>query len=107
MCFTRVVSYFNKCEAARPAASVGGTKEGITRVLAFDMGELASLEEQAAKAVSEFGRVNILALNAGVSNVCVLRFGFCRGLMLVLAIVLIVVVVAVIALPAVKSIALP
>lgn len=51
------------CEA------VGEKKEGLARVLAFDMGELASVEEQAAKAVSEFGKVDILALNAGVSDV--------------------------------------
>lgn len=58
------------CEAARPAEGGGEERRvGVARVLAFDMGELDGLEEKARKAVSEFGRVDVLALNAGVSDI--------------------------------------
>lgn len=64
------------CEAAREGAGVGDhvgapAAGGGVRVLPFDVGELDGLAAQAKKAVEEFGRVDILALNAGVSpTVC-------------------------------------
>lgn len=53
------------CEEARPA----GAKAGGVRVLPFDMGDLEYAEKTAStKAMEEFGRVDTLVLNAGVSG---------------------------------------
>lgn len=51
------------CENARQMSATGGA----VRVLAFDMGDLDSLGTQAARALAQFGRVDVVALCAGVS----------------------------------------
>ncbi|CAN0244373.1 unnamed protein product, partial [Discosporangium mesarthrocarpum] len=50
------------CVAVSPSRS-----DAAVRVLPFDMGDLDGITTQPAKALGEFGRVDVLVLNAGVS----------------------------------------